>query len=106
LNVIASYPSGCSLRLLRGGSAGTVGDMLADSAEQRHPLDTEKERRMQWDLQGWRDMKSDGGKDCSSKIMWPDFKFPPVNLWNAPPSPQMLNLYYNMWYDYWPELGE
>ena len=83
-----------------------VGDMLADSVGLRQQLDTRKEKRMQWDLQGWRDMKSNGGKDCSSKIMWPDFKFPPVNLWNAPPSPQMLNLYYDLWYDYWPELGD
>ena len=84
-----------------------VDAITADYAELKIQSDTEKERRMQWDLQGWRDMKSDGGKDCSSRhIEWPDFKFPPVNLWNAPPSPQMLNLYYNMWYDYWPELGE
>ena len=29
----------------------------------------------------------------SYRIKWPDFKFPPLNLWNAPPSPEMLALY-------------
>jgi hypothetical protein len=27
--------------------------------------------------------------------MWADFKFPPINLWNIPPSPEMLEV--NNW---------
>ena len=27
------------------------------------------------------------------KEFWPDFKFPGLNLWNAPLSPEMLRLY-------------
>ena len=52
---------------------------------------------MRWDSQDLRGTGSSGGKDGLDS-MWPDFRFPPVNLWNAPPSPQMLNIYHSMWY--------
>ncbi|OGT90115.1 MAG: hypothetical protein A2286_00355 [Gammaproteobacteria bacterium RIFOXYA12_FULL_61_12] len=29
-------------------------------------------------------------------ITWGDFRFPGLNLWNAPPSPEMLSLYREM----------
>lgn len=29
-------------------------------------------------------------------ISWGDFRFPGLNLWNAPPSPEMLSLYREM----------
>lgn len=29
-------------------------------------------------------------------IAWGDFRFPGLNLWNAPPSPEMLSLYREM----------
>ena len=80
------------------GSVETEGDIRVDSAMVSQMSDIEKERTMRWDSQNLRGTRSSGGRDGSDEIMWPDFRFPPVNLWNAPPSPQMLNIYHSMWY--------
>jgi hypothetical protein len=96
--VDTSIQNGCIIKFLRTVSVGTDGDTHAGYVMPRVESDTRKERRMQWDLQDLRDTTSDGGRDSTSRIEWADFKFPALNLWNAPPSPEMLTLCHSMWY--------